>query len=258
MPLFKRQRFPLIRKRTRALSLPRARMTAPSEKKSNEEKISRRKKAGPIALSPEKEKAFNEWVVKNEKLIHWMINPFFYKYKNYLDRISYSYEDLYTLALGAVSKAFRDFKPELGNQLNTLIIACIENELRTTRSYFSRKKKKGVVFSLSNPITAKEDGGGPGYVTLFSEVIPEKPRASKLLPVELQEIRAGVEKSTLTPREKRIIFLRFGLESGIPLSLKEIAKVAGVTLERIRQIEAAALQKLSKSKQLRELFFGSR
>ena len=60
---------------------------------------------------------------------------------------------------------------------------------------------------------------------------------------------------TLTPREQRILILRFGLEGGGARSLVEVAKEFNVTKERIRQIESRALRKLrhpSRSRHLKD------
>jgi RNA polymerase primary sigma factor len=60
---------------------------------------------------------------------------------------------------------------------------------------------------------------------------------------------------TLTPREERVLRLRYGLDDGKPRTLEEVGKEFNVTRERIRQIEAKALRKLrhpSRSKRLKE------
>ena len=61
--------------------------------------------------------------------------------------------------------------------------------------------------------------------------------------------------NTLTPREEKVLRLRFGLEDGRARTLEEVGKEFNVTRERIRQIEAKALRKLrhpNRSKRLRE------
>ena len=70
----------------------------------------------------------------------------------------------------------------------------------------------------------------------------------------LREQLGDVLKS-LTPREEKVLRLRFGLEDGRPRTLEEVGKEFNVTRERIRQIEAKALRKLrhpSRSKKLRD------
>ena len=70
----------------------------------------------------------------------------------------------------------------------------------------------------------------------------------------LKEQLADVLK-TLTPREEKVLRLRFGLEDGRPRTLEEVGKEFNVTRERIRQIEAKALRKLrhpSRAKRLRD------
>ncbi len=62
---------------------------------------------------------------------------------------------------------------------------------------------------------------------------------------------------TLTPREEKVLRLRFGLDDGRARTLEEVGKEFNVTRERIRQIEAKALRKLrhpSRSKKLKGLF----
>ena len=70
----------------------------------------------------------------------------------------------------------------------------------------------------------------------------------------MKEQLADVLK-TLTPREEKVLRLRFGLVDGRPRTLEEVGKEFNVTRERIRQIEAKALRKLrhpSRAKRLRD------
>ncbi|MDE6273809.1 MAG: sigma-70 family RNA polymerase sigma factor, partial [Clostridiales bacterium] len=72
--------------------------------------------------------------------------------------------------------------------------------------------------------------------------------------IMLKEQLLGV-LDTLTPREEKVLRLRYGIDDGKPRTLEEVGKEFNVTRERIRQIEAKALRKLrppSRSKKLRD------
>lgn len=72
--------------------------------------------------------------------------------------------------------------------------------------------------------------------------------ARNLLKKRLEEI-----STELTPREKKILAMRFGLEDGVTHTLEEVGKVFGVTRERIRQIQAKALERIRKLEGLKKL-----
>ena len=72
--------------------------------------------------------------------------------------------------------------------------------------------------------------------------------------IMLKEQLLGV-LDTLTPREEKVLRLRYGIDDGKPRTLEEVGREFNVTRERIRQIEAKALRKLrhpSRSKKLRD------
>ncbi len=108
----------------------------------------------------------------------------------------------------------------------------------------------GDTVSLETPV-GDEDGSSLGdFVADDSNESTEDKAESFLLREEIDEMLAG-----LSPREREVIILRFGLETGKPMTLEEVGKRFNVTRERIRQIETAALRKLrnpSKSKKVRD------
>jgi len=77
---------------------------------------------------------------------------------------------------------------------------------------------------------------------------PSRRAAQNLLRKRLEEI-----SSDLTPREVKILSMRFGLKDGVMHTLEEVGKVFGVTRERIRQIQAKALEKIREHKKLKKL-----
>jgi RNA polymerase primary sigma factor len=104
--------------------------------------------------------------------------------------------------------------------------------------------------SLESPVGDEEDAELGMFVEDEHTPTPSKATAQKLLAEKLNEILA-----TLTPREARILRLRFGLENGKQYTLEEVGEKFGLTRERIRQIEGKALRRLRhplRARQLRE------
>ena len=104
--------------------------------------------------------------------------------------------------------------------------------------------------SLETPI-GEEDDSHLGDFIPDDDAPPPAEAASFIL---LKE-QLGTVLSTLTPREEKVLKLRFGLEDGRARTLEEVGKEFNVTRERIRQIEAKALRKLrhpSRSKKLKD------
>ena len=111
-------------------------------------------------------------------------------------------------------------------------------------------QSSGDTVSLETPVV-DEDGSNLGdFVADDSNASTEEKAESVFLREEIEQMLQG-----LNPREREVIILRFGLESGHPLTLEEVGKRFKVTRERIRQIETAALRKLrnpSRSKKIRD------
>ena len=104
--------------------------------------------------------------------------------------------------------------------------------------------------SLETPIGEEEDSHLGDFVEDKEATAPSDAAALTMLRTEVEDIL-----DTLTPRERRVLQLRFGLIDGHQRTLEEVGKRFGVTRERIRQIEAKALRKLrhpSRSKKLKD------
>ena len=104
--------------------------------------------------------------------------------------------------------------------------------------------------SLETPIGEEEDSHLGDFIPDDEAPAPADAASHTLLKEQLGDVL-----STLTPREAKVLRLRFGLEDGRQRTLEEVAKEFDVTRERIRQIEAKALRKLrhpSRSKKLKD------
>ena len=104
--------------------------------------------------------------------------------------------------------------------------------------------------SLETPIGEEEDSHLGDFIPDEGASEPSEAASYTLLKEQLVSVL-----STLTPREEKVLKLRFGLEDGRTRTLEEVGKEFNVTRERIRQIEAKALRKLrhpSRSKKLKD------
>ena len=104
--------------------------------------------------------------------------------------------------------------------------------------------------SLETPIGEEEDSHLGDFIPDEDAPAPSDVASHTMLKEQLAEVL-----STLTPREEKVLRLRFGLEDGRSRTLEEVGKEFNVTRERIRQIETKALRKLrhpSRSKKLKD------
>ncbi len=104
--------------------------------------------------------------------------------------------------------------------------------------------------SLETPIGEEEDSSLQDFIQDNETPAPQDAATFRLLKEQLVDVLG-----TLTPREEKVLRLRFGLDNGRARTLEEVGKEFNVTRERIRQIEAKALRKLrhpSRSKKLKD------
>ncbi|MFR1519402.1 MAG: RNA polymerase sigma factor RpoD [Clostridia bacterium] len=104
--------------------------------------------------------------------------------------------------------------------------------------------------SLETPVGEEEDSHIGDFIPDDDAPAPSESAAAILLREQLMEVL-----ETLTPREQKVLKLRFGLDDGCQRTLEEVGREFHVTRERIRQIEAKALRKLrhpSRSKKLKD------
>jgi RNA polymerase primary sigma factor len=102
--------------------------------------------------------------------------------------------------------------------------------------------------SLQKPVGEEEDSELGSFIE--DEEMPSPPEVAEqtMLRTTLEELL-----NTLSPREARILRMRFGLQDGYPYTLEEVGEKFGVTRERIRQIEKEALQRLRHPRRSRRL-----
>ena len=97
--------------------------------------------------------------------------------------------------------------------------------------------------SLESPVGEEEDSSLGDFVADENAEAPGKAADRAMV---AQQINLALK--SLTPREEKVIRLRFGLDDGRPRTLEEVGRDFGVTRERVRQIEAKAIRKLHSRK----------
>lgn len=102
--------------------------------------------------------------------------------------------------------------------------------------------------SLEAPVGEEEDSKLGDFIEDDKNISPEESTARQLLRDKIKEFLGD-----LSPREQKILKMRFGLEDGKTHTLEEVGQEFGVTRERIRQIEAKALSKLKKGERSKDL-----
>jgi len=147
------------------------------------------------------------------------------------------------------TKARKNLLQELGREPLPEEIAA-EMGLGVDKIHHIRKIAQKAV-SLETPVGEdkdKQDSILAEFIKDEKTIAPNTEAARKFLKERLKEI-----SGELTPRELKILNMRFGLDDGIMHTLEETGEEFGVTRERIRQIQAKAIEKLRKNKQLKKI-----
>jgi RNA polymerase primary sigma factor len=147
------------------------------------------------------------------------------------------------------TKVRKSLLQELGREPLAEEIAA-EMGLEVDKVHHIRKIAQKAV-SLETPVGEdkdKQDSVLAEFIKDDKTIAPNTEAARKLLKDRLKEI-----SSELAPREMKILGMRFGLEDGIMHTLEETGEEFGVTRERIRQIQAKALEKLRRHKELKKV-----
>ena len=112
------------------------------------------------------------------------------------------------------------------------------------------------IMKISQETVSLESSVGDGdnesvlgdFIEDTESIMPNQEAARTLLKTHINEVLED-----LTPREQKILQIRFGLEDGVTHTLEEVGQEFGVTRERIRQIEAKALEKIREQQGIKKL-----
>lgn len=150
-------------------------------------------------------------------------------------------DDLISIGTIGLIKAISTFNVEKGARLATYAARCIENEILM---YFRSQKKSAGDVSLSELI---ETGGDGTALSLMDVICSDEDLFEQLSTQEMGEQLRTAVNACLTDREKKIIFLRYGLDGSKPRTQREIAEACGISRSYVSRIEKKALGKLEEA-----------
>ena len=157
------------------------------------------------------------------------------------DNTGVGVEDLISIGTIGLIKAINTFNPTKKIKLATYASRCIENEILM---FFRSAKKTAQDVSLNDPIDTDKDGN---TLTLLDTIATDDHILEDIdLRMKVRQLYDAV-KTRLSPREREIILLRYGLTGQRPLVQREIAKKLNISRSYVSRLEKKALQKLRKA-----------
>ena len=184
-----------------------------------------------VALEEGVESAKQRLIEHNLRLVVFIARRF--------ENTGVNLEDLISIGTIGLIKGITTFDASKGARLATYAARCVENEILM---HFRSLRKSAQDVSLSDYIETGADGAALSLMDVVSEEgedLLERVSSRE----ELARLRQAVQ-TRLTPQEKRIIQLRYGLDGGTPCRQREAAKLTGISRSYVSRIEKRALQKL--------------
>ena len=147
-------------------------------------------------------------------------------------------EDLISIGTIGLIKGITTFDPSKGARLATYAARCVENEILM---HFRSQRKSSQDVSLSDLI---ETGGDGTALSLMDVVSDDGDLLEQICTRELASQVSGAVEACLTPQEREVITLRYGLGTGKPQRQREVARICGISRSYVSRIEKRALEKL--------------
>ena len=180
----------------------------------------------------EAEEAKSKLIQHNLRLVVYIAKKF--------DNTSVEPDDLISIGTIGLIKAVNSFRVDKNIKLATYASRCIENEILM---YLRRTTKMRTEISFDEPLNTDFDGNelllsdvlGMSAETVYSEIESE---------TEREILKAALDK--LTDRERKIMYLRFGLFGGEEMTQKDVADLLGISQSYISRLEKKIIQRLKK------------
>ncbi len=183
-----------------------------------------------LKMSKGDERARSKLIEHNLRLVAHIVRKYYSSHSNQ--------EDLISIGSIGLIKAIDSFKVECGARFATYAAKCIQNEILM---HFRSQRKIQSEISINETIDIDKDGNPLTYIDIISvdDTIAEDidKRINIKRAYELIE-------HVLSPRERCIIVMRYGLDGSEPLTQREVASTLHISRSYVSRIEKAALQKL--------------
>ena len=150
-------------------------------------------------------------------------------------------EDLISIGTIGLIKGISTFDPSKGARLATYAARCVENEILM---YFRSQKKTSGDVSLSEYLETGKDGNA---LSLMDVICSDEDLFTNLSTKEAHAKLYEIVGKALTPREKTVVTLRYGLCGQSPQTQREIAERCGISRSYVSRIEKKALQTLQEA-----------
>lgn len=150
-------------------------------------------------------------------------------------------EDLISIGTIGLIKGISTFDASKGARLATYAARCVENEILM---YFRGQRKSASDVSLSEYIETGKDGTA---LSLMDVICSDEDLFEQMSDKEVYAKLYQKIDECLTPREKKIVTMRYGIGNRKPLTQREIADLCGISRSYVSRIEKKALQKLEKA-----------
>ncbi len=204
----------------------------------------------PKALSKAEEKNCLELMAKGDKrarqkLIEHNLRLVAHVIKKYYSNTG-DQEDLISIGTIGLIKAIDSFKIEKGIRLSSYASKCVENEVLM---FFRGQKKSAQDISINEPIDTDKDGNA---LTLMDTMSNDESIIDNIdIKIKCSNLQGYIIKR-LSARERKIIQMRYGIGTGMPLTQREVAKEMGISRSYVSRIEKKALEKLREEFDTRE------
>lgn len=176
------------------------------------------------------EEARQKLILHNLRLVSHIVRKYYSTAK--------SQEDLISIGTIGLVKAIDTFKCNNGTRFATYASKCIQNEILMT---FRAQKKRACEVSINDTIDVDRDGNPLTYIDVLSS---DENVAAQVEQKMMTDKALRLVEQRLTPRERQIIIMRYGLYGTPEMTQKQVAEKIQISRSYVSRIEKSALEKL--------------